>query len=90
MKILSQIVSSFSFIVSLCCLYFCPLDQFRNNQMHCEIVDRYFNVFFVEIQLNKENLKIVFKANADSLVRNYEITGMTLVKTVTFIRDLSN
>ena len=58
--------------------------------MHCEIVDRYFNVFFVEIQLNKENLKIVFKENGDSLVRNYEITGMTLVKTVTFIRDLSN
>ena len=25
--------------------------------MHCEIIDRYFNVFFVEIQLNKENLE---------------------------------
>ena len=80
----------FFFIVSLCCLHFCLLDQFRNNQMHCEIVDRYFNVFFVEIQLNKENLKIVFKASAGSLVRNYEITSMTLVKAVAFIRDLSN
>ena len=27
--------------------------------MHCEIIDRYFNVFFVEIQLQKENLKKV-------------------------------
>ena len=25
--------------------------------MHCEIIDRYFNVFFVEIQLKQENLK---------------------------------
>ena len=24
--------------------------------MHCEIIDRYFSVFFVEIQLQKENL----------------------------------
>ena len=25
--------------------------------MHCQITDRYFNVFFVEIQLTKQNLK---------------------------------
>ena len=30
--------------------------------MHCEIINRYFNVFFVEIQLKKENLKNVFRA----------------------------
>ena len=28
--------------------------------MHCEIIDRYFNLFFVEILLRKENLQIVF------------------------------
>ena len=28
--------------------------------MHCEISDRYFNAFFVEMQLKKENLKSVF------------------------------
>ena len=30
--------------------------------MHCEITDRYFNLFFVEILLRKENLQIVFWA----------------------------
>ena len=25
--------------------------------MHCQIIDRYFNIFFVEIQLTKQNLK---------------------------------
>ena len=34
--------------------------QFRNNYMHCEIIDPYFNIFFIEIQLKKENLKKVF------------------------------
>ena len=28
--------------------------------MHCKIIDRYFNAFFVEMQLKKENLKSVF------------------------------
>ena len=28
--------------------------------MHCEIIDCYFNIFFVEIQLKKKNLKSVF------------------------------
>ena len=28
--------------------------------MHCEIIDCHFNIFFVEIQLKKENLKSVF------------------------------
>ena len=32
---------------------------FRNNKMHCEIIDRYFNIFFVEIQLENGNLKSV-------------------------------
>ena len=29
---------------------------FRNNYMHCEIIDHNFNIFFVKIQLKKENL----------------------------------
>ena len=33
---------------------------FWNNLMHCEIIDCYFNIVFVEIQLKKENLKSVF------------------------------
>ena len=28
--------------------------------MHCEIIDRYFNGFFVQIQLKKENFKSFF------------------------------
>ena len=28
--------------------------------MHCEIIDCYFSVFFVEIQLKKENVKSIF------------------------------
>ena len=28
--------------------------------MHCEIIDRYFKIFFAEIQLKKETLKGVF------------------------------
>ena len=28
--------------------------------MHCEIIDRYFNIFFVKIQLKEDNLKSVF------------------------------
>ena len=35
-------------------------NTFQNNQMHCEIIDCYFNVFFVEIHLKKENLKSAF------------------------------
>ena len=30
--------------------------------MYCEVTDRHFNVFFVEIELKKENLKSVFWA----------------------------
>ena len=36
--------------------------SFHNNWMHCQINHRYFNNFFVEIQLKKENLKSVFWA----------------------------
>ena len=30
---------------------------FQNNLMHCIIIDSYFNIFFIEIQLKKEKLK---------------------------------
>ena len=33
---------------------------FSNNLMLCEIIDRHFNLFFVEIQHKKENLKVFF------------------------------
>ena len=66
MKTLSLTVSSFvSTSLSHCFsllsafLYSKP---FQNNWMLCEIIDRYFNIFFVEIQLKKENLKHVFLA----------------------------
>ena len=32
---------------------------FQNNYKHCEIIDNYFKVFFVEIQMKKEILKSV-------------------------------
>lgn len=30
--------------------------------MHCEVIDHYFKVFFVELQLEKQNLESVFWA----------------------------
>ena len=66
MKTLSLTVSSFTstslshcFSLLSAFLYSKP---FRNNKTHCEIIDPYFNVFFVEIQLKKGNLKSVLWA----------------------------
>ena len=63
MKTLSLTVSSFASISLSHCFSllsaFLYSKPFRNNKMHCEIIDRYFNVFFVEIQLKKGNLKSV-------------------------------
>ena len=47
------------FFPSVCILSSKP---FQNNYIHCKIIDHYFNIFFVEIQLAKENLKNVFWA----------------------------
>ena len=33
---------------------------FQNNEMDCEITDRYFNVIFVEIQLKEKTWKVLF------------------------------
>ena len=64
MKTLSLIVSSFASTTLSHCFSllfaFLTSKTFRNNYMHCEIIDRYFNVFFIEIQLKKENLKWAF------------------------------
>ena len=65
MKILSYPISSFAsasflLIVFLFCRHFC-LSHFKI--IRCiEIIDRYFNIFFVEIQLKKQNLKSIFLA----------------------------
>ena len=61
MKTLLLTVSSFAstpyclivFLLSA----FLSSKPFQNNQMPCEIIDHYFNIFFVEIQLKKEYLK---------------------------------
>ena len=57
---------SFFYCFDLCLLvfFFCLhySKPFQNNQMHCEVTDRYFNVFFVEIQLKKEKLESAFWA----------------------------
>ena len=61
MKTLLLTVSSFAstpyclivFLLSA----FLSSKPFRNNWMPCEIIDHYFPIFFVEIQLNKEFLK---------------------------------
>ena len=57
-KTLSLAVSSFAstslshcFSVLSAFLYSKP---FRNNQKHCEITDRFFNIFFVEIQWKRK------------------------------------
>ena len=53
----------FDLFLPLC---FCLLSAFSfsklfwNNEVHCEIIDLYFNIFFIEIQLKKEDLKHVF------------------------------
>ena len=67
MRTLLQTVSffvstSYCLIVFLFCLHFLSSKPFRNNQMHCEIIDRYFNVS-VEIQLKEENFKSAFWAS---------------------------
>ena len=36
-------------IVFLFCLHFCILSHFEINRLHCEIIDRYFDAFFVEL-----------------------------------------
>ena len=78
MKTLSLTVSSFAstslshcFSLLSAFLYSKP---FRNNTMHCEIIDRHFNVFFVEIQLKKGNLKSVLWALEFGLPNRY--TGL--------------
>ena len=66
MKTIFLTVSSFASTYLSHCLSFLPAFLYsktcRNNQIHCEIIDRYCNVFFVEIQLKRENLKSVFRA----------------------------
>ena len=66
MKTLSLTVSFFTstylshcFSLLSAFLYFKP---FQNNQMHCEIINRYFKIYiyFFEIQLKKEKLKSAF------------------------------
>ena len=47
---------------------------FRNNKMHCEIIDNSFNVFFVEIQLKSEKLEKCFLAS--ELRRPNRCTGL--------------
>ena len=58
MKTLSLTVSSFALISLSHCFSllsaFLYSKPFRSNLMHCEIIDRYFNIFFVKIQLKKE------------------------------------
>ena len=50
-------LTSFCFIGSSILPAFLSFKPIRNNWMHCQIIDHYFNMFFVEIQLTKQNLK---------------------------------
>ena len=66
MKIFSLTVSSFastsfSYFFSLLSRFLFS-KQFPDNSMHYEIIDHHSSVFVVEMQLKKENLKIVFWA----------------------------
>ena len=67
----------------LFCLYFLPCKSFRNYYMHCEIIDCYFNIFLVEIKLNKEILNSVFQVPEFGCLNQYislpNILEMSLV-----------
>ena len=53
--------------------------------MYCEITDRYFNIYFVEVQLKSESLKSVFWApefgNPNRYMSLLNHLNMTLLKT---------
>ena len=82
MKTLLQTVSSFTstlscLIVFLFCLHFCS-KPFRNNWIHCEITDCYFNIFFVEIQL-KKNWKVLFGSQSLGIQTGIVVSQMTWI-----------
>ena len=58
MKTFLETISSFADV-----FFFLPAflsKPFRNNKILYEIIDRYINIFFDDIQLEKENLKKCF------------------------------
>ena len=57
-------------------LYF---KSFWNNQMHCEIIDCYFSIFFVELKLKRENLKNVFGHQSMSTLTCMLISQMAYI-----------
>ena len=58
--------------------------------MHCEIIDRYFNVFFVEIQLKKNILKSVFWAPEFGRPNQYNGLLNGLNMSLDIIADMSH
>ena len=48
--------------------------------MHCEIINRYFNVFFVEMQLKKKNLKSVWHPDRHTALPNGLNTSLDTAK----------
>ena len=55
--------------------------------MHCEIMNRYFNVFFVEMQLKKENLKSVWHPNRHTALPNGLNTSLDTAKVLQICLD---
>ena len=55
--------------------------------MHCEIINRYFDVFFVEIQLKKENLKNVFRAPKPVYRTLKQPDRFPIIKAVVYFND---
>ena len=55
--------------------------------MHYEMIDRYFKLFCVEIQLKKENLKIVFWAPEFRRLNHYTYLPNVLDMSLPNIRE---
>lgn len=55
--------------------------------MHCEINDRYFNVFFVKMQLKKEELENAFRAPELGNPRQYTGLSNGLICHTAFVKE---
>ena len=58
--------------------------------MHCEIIDRYLKLFFVEMELKKENLKSVFWAGLPNVLNMSLDTKYLFTEIINVIRNSRN
>ena len=58
--------------------------------MHCEIIDHYFNIFFVEMQLKKDTFKTVFWAQEFGCPNQYTALSDSLDMSLIPVTDSFN